>query len=338
MKCGNCGRGNEYDAKICAYCNATLALTEYYRPQGFVEEKNRPTKAKHEPWDQDILTAGYRKRKNAADTEEMHYTSPTRSRKAPAGSAVVAEKSRNSSKSAPVKKGSKTSAPATRSKGKTATRTATTSPKTEKKKTTTPGGKKAPTKEQNRNKLKKIPSSKVYNHTTRTLSLAEKEIQKKAEKAQKKRGKKAGKTLLAIILVAIFLIAAAGIFIGTIYRSSDADRFTEVAKSFVEAVVMGDEAVLEECVHPKMQGVLRPVGYENVDRCDTKIVEYEEYDLQELQQTLQSTYGISETLTGAYRVRVGCTIYAESTYAHTMDVVVADIGGSVYGVEIEISQ
>lgn len=329
MKCGNCGRGNEYDATICVYCHATLALTEYYRPQGFVEEKNRPTKVKQEPWEQEILTAGYRKRRPSVETEDMAYSGS-------AGNGHAPSRRTSGRKSATSAKGNKSPAPP--KKEKTTSRSANATSKETKRKSA-PVEKKSPSAGgTNSRKQKKAPKIQAYNHTTRSLSLAEKEIQKKAEKAKKKEQNRASKTLLAIIIGAMVLIVAAGIFIGTMHRSTDTDRFTQVAEAFVQAVVMDDEDALGDYVHPKMYGTLRPVDYENVSQCDTKVVQWEEQDRQEVQQMLQDVYGISDPLIGAYRVRVGCTIYGDSTFARTMDVLVADIGGSVYAVKIEVSQ
>ena len=62
MNCGNCGQANDYDATVCSRCGSTLALTEYFRPSGFVEKKNTPPEPKKEPWDQEILTDGYKKK------------------------------------------------------------------------------------------------------------------------------------------------------------------------------------------------------------------------------------------------------------------------------------
>ena len=52
-------------------------------------------------------------------------------------------------------------------------------------------------------------------------------------------------------------------------------------------------------------------------------------------QELRERYGITEPLTNAYEICVGCTVYGETTYAGTMDLTVAEIGGKVYVVKAE---
>lgn len=338
MKCGNCGQGNEYGAEICAHCGSTLALTEYYRRKGFVVKKDPPKKEKDDAWDQDILTAGYvkKKRQPAPETREPRRqpatsktgTGPARDSKAPASrnrTSSGTKETKTSRQKTPATGRTKPATPADGRKS-TATRSAKTASADRKK---TPAA--------SNPQPKKIPKSKAYNHTTKILSLAEQDVKKKSGKDKKKTEKKTRKKSRAIPILVIVLLAvvAIGIFIGTMQFSVGEGRYTTVAQDFVRAVVLNDEDALGELIHSQMHGTLRPGSYENAERCDTKIVESETCDPEALGQELRERYGITEPLTNAYEICVGCTVYGETTYAGTMDLTVAEIGGKVYVVKAE---
>lgn len=363
MNCGNCGKGNEYGAKICVHCGSTLALTEYFRRKGFVEKKDTPKKPKEEPWNQEILTTGYRsKRQRTQEEQELSYkeegtaqngqeTSRRRGRaqqsegtsrrgdnsaqtgnRRQSASATSRRESTSGKRQSQGKSASERKPDATDTRG-SGTRSARQQDKGKERAQREKASQTEPKKtlEEGKGKPKKIPKSKAYNHTTKALSLAEKEVKKKTEK---KRGK-SRKWILPLAIVLVILIVAVGIFIGTMHFSSNEDRYTEVAEAFVRAMVMEDEGTLADYIHPKMHGSLLPLGYQNVERCDTKVVEYQEVDPLEMEQDLQSRYGMTESLKKLYRVHVGCTIHGEGTYACAMDVLVAEIEGKIYAVKTE---
>ncbi len=354
MNCGNCGWGNEYGAKICVHCKATLALTDYFRPQGFVEPETVKPKPREDLWEQDILTADYQRTKHRTVQEEQLTRGRERTRSSASQGRSAASNQRNSStgrsngasrggtssaagnRTANGKrtsqgknsggKGEKTSTARSRA-GRTEATPSTQKPRTKTQRTDATTAKKTPSQKQG----KKIPRSKAYNHTTKSLSLAEKDLKKKKQKARKKKGKRILPWVIGLLLVVI----AAGIFMGTMQSSTDEERFTHVAEEFVRAMIMDDEDALADYVHPKMYGTLYPLGYENVERCDTKIVEYEEPETDALAKELQEKHGITDPIAPLYRVRVGCTLYGEGTFACTMDVVVGQIGGSIYALKTE---
>lgn len=316
MNCGNCGKSNDYDAKVCIQCGSTLALTEYFRPTGFVEKKNAPKKAKKEPWDQEILTDGYKKRKQTPPEE----TAPKDNRKAQQTTAPGQKASSGAKKTtASSQSGSrapKTSTPAKPSrqeqKGK-GSNSQSTSKKVTKGK-----------------ELKKTSDSRVYNHTTKKLSLAEKTVMKTEKK-------KSRKWVFPVILIVVILFAAMAIFAGTMNAGTREDRFEQVAEDFVMAVVMNDETRAADCIHPKMYGSVRPMHYDNAQRCEATAYTMEQVESEAMEQELSETYGITDPITELYRIRVGYTVYGEQTYGDTMsmDVLVAQIGGKVYAVKTE---
>ena len=318
MNCGNCGKGNEHGVKICVHCGSTLALTEYYRRKGFVEKKDPPEKKKEEPWDQDILTTGYVRKKRKPPEEEMPEKGSSLQKRIAEGKRAGQEKPSGERKS---KNGSGQERNPTldRRQGKTVNDHRRT-------KASKPAGKNATT--TGKDRTKKIPKSKAYNHTTKTLSLAEKEVNKKAEKEKKKEEKRF--RIIPLVIVLFLLIVAAGMFIGNLEMRKADDPFARVATDFARAMVMGDEDALAELIHPGMYGALRPMGYENVERCDTKVVESEKGEVEPLQQELLESYGITDSVTNVYRIHVGCTIYGENTYACTMDITVGEIDGTIY--------
>lgn len=316
MNCGNCGKSNDYDAKVCIQCGSTLALTEYFRPTGFVEKKNAPKKAKKEPWDQEILTDGYKKRKQTPPEE----TAPKDNRKtqqttAP-GQKVSSGAKKTTASSQSGSRAPKTSTPAKpprqEQKGK-GSNSQSTSKKVTKGK-----------------ELKKTSDSRVYNHTTKKLSLAEKTVMKTEKK-------KSRKWVFPVILIVVILFAAMAIFAGTMNAGTREDRFEQVAEDFVMAVVMNDETRAADCIHPKMYGSVRPMHYDNAQRCEATAYTMEQVESEAMEQELSETYGITDPITELYRIRVGYTVYGEQTYGDTMsmDVLVAQIGGKVYAVKTE---
>ncbi len=318
MNCGNCGKSNDYDAKVCVQCGSTLALTEYFRPTGFVEKKNSPKKPKKEPWDQEILTDGYKKKKRTPP----EGSKPREPRKLPVTSDDGNQGSATGQKSSEGAKNGVT-APKTDTRSQ---KTGTTS------KPSQPVRKeKGPKSQADSSKGQtKAPNSRVYNHTTKKLSIAEKTV----KKTEKKKGRK---WIFPIILFAVILFAAAAIFVGTMNAGTREDRFTQVAEDFVTAVVMSDETKAADCVHPKMYGSVRPMDYDNAQRCEANAYTMEQLDPQTLEQELADAYGITDPITELYRIRVGYTVYGEQTYGATMtmDVLVAQIGSGIYAVKTE---
>lgn len=330
MNCGNCGKGNEYGAKVCVHCGSTLALTEYFRPTGFVEKKNTPKKPEKEPWDQEILTAGYQKKKKAIPSEtkpketEKPKTSqgkrstprpetPSSGKKPPA---TTERKPRNGAQE-----------PKTGGKGEKKSVTGRGQGKEEQK--PRPASSK-PTPKKTKEPKKEISNSKVYNHTTKKLSIAEKMVKKKTERGGRK-------WVLPVILVAAILIGAAVIFMVTINSGTRQDRFVRVAEDFVRAVVMNDENGAAECIHPKMYGTVRAMDYKNVTRCEAKAISVEKLEKDALGSELEESYGITDPLGELYRVEIGYTVYGEQTYGatQTMNVLVAEIDGKVYAVKTD---
>ncbi len=298
MNCGNCGQSNDYDATVCCKCGSTLALTEYYRPTGFVEKKNAPKEPKKEPWDQDILTEGYKKKPRTP----VEPPKPPAQPKTPAKRRGTPSSDRSSTGKSPSK---------------------------------TAGNKNGTPKKGSTNKVRKeISNSRVYNRTTRKLSLAEKKVQKTEKKAEKKKSRK---WIFPIILGIFLLFAAAAIFVGSMNAGSHEDRFKQVAEDFAYAVVMNDETKAADCIHPKMYGTLRPMDYDNVLRCETNAYAVEQIEAEALSQELSRTYGIEEPIAELYRIRVGYTLYGEQSYGltKTMDVFVAQIGDGIYAVKTE---
>lgn len=173
---------------------------------------------------------------------------------------------------------------------------------------------------------KKASAPKAYNRTTSHLSIAEKEVKKKIKGPNRKW------IYLAILILCIIAIA---VFIGRVQFYRDDSRYTEVAEQFVEAVAMNDGQLAAQCVHPSMHGTLRSLGYENVDRCEAYAMEHEELELGQIDEELRQRFGIEDTITRVFRVSVKYTIYGEKDYACTMDVLVANIGGTIYAIKTE---
>ena len=316
MNCGNCGKSNDYDAKVCIQCGSTLALTEYFRPTGFVEKKNAPKKAKKEPWDQEILTDGYKKRKQTPPEEtapkDNRKTQQTTApgQKASSGAKKTTASSQSGSRAPKISTPAKPSRQEQKGKG---SNSQSTSKKVTKGK-----------------ELKKTSDSRVYNHTTKKLSLAEKTVMKTEKK-------KSRKWVFPVILIVVILFAAMAIFAGTMNAGTREDRFEQVAEDFVMAVVMNDETRAADCIHPKMYGSVRPMHYDNAQRCEATAYTMEQVESEAMEQELSETYGITDPITELYRIRVGYTVYGEQTYGDTMsmDVLVAQIGGKVYAVKTE---
>ncbi len=352
MNCGNCGWGNEYGAKICVNCKATLALTDYFRPQGFVEPETVKPKPREDLWEQDILTADYQKTMRRSAQEEQPTMRREQTRSSKGRGTTPNQRNSSTGRSNGTSRGNPSSATGNRSAdrrrtsqertsagkserpsttqsrtGRSKTASSAPKPQTKTQKTASATTKKTPSPKPG----KKIPRSKVYNHTTKSLSLAEKDLKKRQKKARKKKKKR----ILPWIIALILIVAAIGIFMGTMQNTTNEEHFTQTAEAFVRALVMDDEDALGDYVHPQMHGVLYPLNYENVERCDTKIVEYEELEAGELAKELQEKHGITDPIATLYRVRVGCTLYGEGTFACTMDVVVGQIDGTIYALKTE---
>ncbi len=67
MECGNCGHTNKSSARICARCGATLALTDYFHPAGFVEK--RPLR--------ELMSAKPEKKEPVPDREKKRSAPPS---------------------------------------------------------------------------------------------------------------------------------------------------------------------------------------------------------------------------------------------------------------------
>ena len=319
MNCGNCGKSNDYDAKVCVQCGSTLALTEYFRPAGFVEKKNAPEEQKKEPWDQEILTAGYKKKKKNLTPEEDLILPELRKK---GGSSAAGKNTSPEEKTATHSRttGSDTKNPQPEQKAQPTKAKSTPKPISEKK------------------ERKEISSSRIYNHTTKKLSIAEKTVNKSVKKTEKQSAKEnRRKWIFPVIMIAFLLLAGAAIFVGTMNAGSREDRFKQVAEDFVYAVVMNDETKAANCIHPKMYGSVRAMHYENAQRCETSTVSMEQLDSASMELELAETYGITDPISELYRIRVGYTVYGELTYGstETIDVLVAQIAGQAYAVKTE---
>lgn len=314
MNCGNCGKSNDYDAKVCVQCGSTLALTEYFRPTGFVEKKNTPKKAKKEPWDQEILTDGYKKREHTPVTKTAEANRlATSSKEKPSARKNAPDNTR------PPKTGQASKASSAKAGQGSQTGAKSSKAKTQPKKIS-------------ENKKKGNTKGRAYNHTTKKLSIAEKAVNKTKAKNAKSR-----KWVFPVILASILLFVAAAIFVGTLNAGTREDPFARVAEDFVCAVVMNDEDQAGECIHPKMYGTVRPLDYDNVQRCEVKAYTVQQEEIGNLAEELRQTYGIEDPVTELYRIRVGYTVYGDQTYGatETMDVLAARIGGKVYAVKTE---
>ena len=357
MNCGNCGCANEYSAKVCVRCKATLALTDHYRSQGFVEEEKRTPKPRVEIEDWEPLATA--PRRESRETNRGSNTPDTgKGRRAPTENTTSGKGRRTSSSKGTTSRGIETpsrsgniSANGDRGSGSSATATRrntgektshaknrrTTVPRGEEKKSGTTGktGTTAPKKapKQPGEKTKKIPESVAYNHTTKTLTLAERAVLQKNKKNQKKKKKK--RSWPWVVLVLLLIAVGAGIFMGTMEFANEEDSYKETAAAFAEALVMDNEEALSDLIHPKMYGSLYPLNYQNVERCETRIVEYNWEEADALAEELQEEYGMADPIGDLYRVRVGCTVYGEGTYACTMDVLVGRIGTSIYVLKAE---
>lgn len=352
MNCGNCGCANEYNAKVCVQCKATLALTDHYRAKGFVEQEQRAVKPRVEINDRDMGTADMGRNSYRIDGRTRSSATANRSRSSSSGntspsaqrkaSATGKESASRRTETAPTgrkpsatgNRGTKTSntprGGATGGKGTAPSRSGEKkSVPSETSKSRASNGEK--TSAQPQGKTKKIPASKAYNHTTKSLSLAEKAVKQKNKKEQKKKKKKIWPWVLTFVILAV----GVGIFMGTMQFAKEEDSFIQTAAAFAEALVMDDEDALGDYIHPKMYNSLYPLNYENVERCETKIVDYSQEETEALAAELQIQYGMTDPIGTLYRVRVGCTVYGEETYACAMDVLVGRIGTALYVLKAE---
>ena len=347
MNCGNCGKGNEYGAKVCVHCGSTLALTEYFRATGFVEKKNAPKKAEKEPWDQDILISGRKDRKHYASPEEQEpqgrKTAPSTCTDSPRSKSQGQQKKTSAqrtdgnpkqtgqkaqgTKKQPAKRGKESEGlkparevPAERNrksgttgqKASSERKSVGTSPKNSSARQAVPG-----------KTVKKIPKGKAYNHTTKSLSIAEKMVQKKTKKKRRK-------WVLPLVIALLLCLFAGGIFIGTLHKVSNEEMYTNLAADFVRALATNDGKRVSEYVHPKLFGDIETLDCGNVNKCDTKIVKYGELDAMPLGKELESSYGITDPVLRAYWVWVGYTASGEGVRSGIVEVVVADVNGAVY--------
>ena len=298
MNCGNCGKGNAYKAKICTYCGSTLALTEYFRPSGFVEKPPAPK-------------------------EPPQQAQPQKKVPMPKATPAQDRSSQSTKKTAPAKQSSKASEPVKKSapaknSGKTDTGSKATSKTASKQ---SQDKVKAP---QQKQKTSKAPQA--YNRTTNKLSIAEMEVRKKSQKPSR---------IWIFPLILIMALCAIAIFVGRVQFYSDEERYTQVAEQFVQAVATNDEASASQCVHSKMHGSLRTLGYENVTSCLTKVESYEQLALGTTGDELKTRFGIEDNLTRLFRVHVKYTVYAEETYDCSMDVLIANLGGKICAIKTE---
>ena len=351
MNCGNCGCANEYNAKVCVQCKATLALTDHYRAKGFVEQEKRAVKPRVEINDRDMGSADMGR--NSYGSHGRNHSSGTmnRSRASSSGNTSPSPQRKTSvsrtesgsrrTETAAGRKATETGNRGTKAsnttRGSTAGGKGTAPSRSGEKKSDTSGKTKseASTREktpvQPQRKAKKIPASQAYNHTTKSLSLAEKAVKQKNKKEQKKKKKRIWPWVLTFVILAV----GAGIFMGTIQFAKEEDSFIQTAAAFAEALVMDDEGTLGDYIHPKMHNSLYPLNYENVERCETKIVDYSQEETEALAAELQTQYGMTDPIGTLYRVRVGCTVYGEDTYACAMDVLVGRIGTAMYVLKAE---
>ena len=175
-------------------------------------------------------------------------------------------------------------------------------------------------------KGKQGKNPQAYNRTATNLSLAEKEVRKKTTAPNRK-------WIFPVVL--IMLLIAIGIFVGQVQFLRNDERYTQVAEQFVQAVATNDDASASQCVHSKMHGSLRSLGYENVTRCVTRTTDYEELAVGRTSYELKDRYGIEENVTRLFRVHVEYTVYAEESHDCSMDVYVANIGGKICAIKTE---
>lgn len=295
MNCGNCGKKNAYKAKVCAHCGSTLSLTEYFRPTGFVEKQKLYEEAPKE--------SEQPKKAPVPASAPVQKQQGKQGKKQPA---------RSKQQTPPKEKHS----PAPKPEPKKAPKAPAKQPKEDSRQP----------KEQKSGKGKKAPIPKAYNHTADRFSMAEKAVHKKSQKPNRK-------WIFPLVLI-ITLCVIAG-FIGRVHFYRAEDRYTKVAEQFVQAVVMSDSQVAAQCVHPKMRGTLRPLGYENVDGCEVVTLEHEELKTEQIAAELLERFAIEDTVSRAFRVSVKYTVYGAQDVACTMDVLVANIGGEIYAIKTE---
>ena len=377
MNCGNCGKKNEYGAKVCSHCGSTLALTEYFRASGFVEKKapkadpepeTKPEpkpepKPQKEPWDQDILTAGTKKRNRYNEAEangqknkaaEQKPTEKKSVDKNPAEKAPAPRQKNTPNKSTPSKnspqKNHSTNGKNDAGKAKTVPSVKEDrqqgqrrTPKEEKnppelqviKEVVSEETPIVPTPKKSKKKTedsKRAPTSKAYNRTTKTLSLAEKEVLKKTEKKQPR----TKKWLLPLVFAVALILGAAIYVIATVQLAPNEDDYREMAETFAKAMVMRDDKTVSRCIHPRLYGSLRTLDYKNVERCETKSYTIEKQPIGNWEDELRESYGITDSIDELYRVAVGCTIHEERSYTRSMVVLIAQIDKELCIVKVDM--
>lgn len=138
------------------------------------------------------------------------------------------------------------------------------------------------------------------------------------------------RSLWVLLALFLLLLGAVGIFAGRVFYYTGEQRYAQTAQAFVTAMVMNDEESLADCVHPDMYGKLRPLRYGAVERCETEATACEALALDAIQLEIE------EPVTQLYRVDVSYRVHLEGeSYACSMCVYVANIGGETYAVKTE---
>ena len=151
-----------------------------------------------------------------------------------------------------------------------------------------------------------------------------------AIKAEPVPPKKQRRSLWILLGLFLLLLGAVGIFAGRMFYYTGEQRYAQTAQQFVSALVTNDETSLASCVHSDMHGKLRALRYGEVERCETEATSCEALPLDAI------TLPIEEPLTQLYRVGVSYRVYiGGESYACSMTVYVANIGGETYAVKTE---
>ncbi len=151
-----------------------------------------------------------------------------------------------------------------------------------------------------------------------------------AIKAAPVKPKKKRRSLWVLLGLLLLLLGAVGIFAGRMFYYTGEQRYAQTAQQFVTALVMNDEEALANCVHSDMHGRLRALRYGEVERCETEATSCEALALDAI------ALPIEEPVTQLYRVGVSYRVYiGGKSYACSMTVYVANIGGETYAVKTE---
>ena len=151
-----------------------------------------------------------------------------------------------------------------------------------------------------------------------------------AIKAAPVKPKKKRRSLWVLLGLFLLLLGAVGIFAGRMLYYTGEQRYAQTAQTFVRALVMNDEDALAGCVHSDMHGKLRALRYGEVERCETEATSCEALAPDAI------ALPIEEPMTQLYRVNVSYRVYlGGESYACSMTVYVANIGGKTYAVKTE---